>query len=281
VALDQVDVDQLDDKGEKKEMSFIDHLEELRWTIFRSLGAVGIITVAIFAFKGFFIDTLVFGPTTKEFVGYKFLCNLSDRVFNSDVLCFDNELTIQNPKIIGQFINHFKMSFLLGFILAFPFIFREVWRFIKPALHKTELKATRGVIFFSWMFFLLGVSFGYMVILPFAIEFLTNYVLNDSITNIYLLNDYAAYITMVTLGAGIMFELPVVVYLLAKMGLVSAKFLRKHRKHALIIIITVGAIITPPDIGTQFLIAVPVYMLFELSILIAAWVRRKESKLDN
>jgi len=257
-------------------MSFIDHLEELRWAIIRSLVAVGLAAAVVFAFKGFFIDDVIFGPAKSDFIGYAFLCRLSNWFFLDNSLCFTNALDIQNHRIIGQFMTHFKMSFIAGFILAFPYVFYEVWKFVRPGLYKNEVTAMRGVVAASWFFFVLGVLFGYFIILPAALHFLYNYILSASINNLYHLSDYTGYITMATLGAGIMFELPVVIFLLAKLGLVTPQFLKKYRKHAIIVILILASIITPPDVGTQLLIGFPVYLLYELSILVAHWVVKKD-----
>jgi len=280
--LDQVDIDNmnLDDSNGKKEMSFIDHLEELRWVIFRSLVATAVCTVAVFAFKGFFIEKIVFGPSTPDFIGYKIVCNFSQTLLNSDKLCFGNDLVLQNIKMTGQFLTHFKMSFIMGFVLAFPYVFWQVWKFIRPALYQNELKAMRGVVFFAWFFFIVGILFGYLLILPFSINFLSNYVLSGNIENFIKISDYTGFIIMVALGAGLMFELPMVIYMLAKIGLVTPAFLRKYRKHAVVLLLFVSAIITPPDVITQVLIGLPVYALYEISILVAAWVIRKKKKKE-
>ncbi|MBX2845616.1 MAG: twin-arginine translocase subunit TatC [Saprospiraceae bacterium] len=275
--LDQVDIDELDmGQSKKKEMSFIDHLEELRWMILRSLLAIVLCTIAVFAFKGFFIETVIFGPSTPEFVGYEIICNFSQKVLKGDKLCFSNTISMQNPKMVGQFLTHFKMSFVMGFVLAFPFVFWQVWKFIRPALYKNELTAMRGIVFFAWFFFIIGIMFGYFLILPFSMNFLANYILSDNIQNLNTIGDYTGFITMVSLGAGLMFELPMVIYMLAKIGLVTPKFLRKYRKHAVVILLFVAAMITPPDVITQILIGLPVYLLYELSIFVAAWVQKKQ-----
>ena len=279
MALDQIDIDNYDVQNNKtKEMSFIEHLEEFRWVLIRSILGIAVMTILVFAFKGFFIDFIIFGPTKPDFIGYKILCNVSQTVLRSEILCFSNELTIQNLRLSGQFMSHFQISFILAFVLAFPWVFWQLWLFIKPALYETEQQAMRGLTFFAWFFFVLGLLFGYFLVLPVSINFLANYNLNSSLENIYHLKDYIQYITMVTLSAGIMFELPMIIFILAKIGLVTPKDLRKQRKVALVAIMALGAIITPPDVGSMFIIALPVYALYELSIFIAEWVYRKERK---
>ncbi len=271
--LDQIDIDQYDpNTDETKEMSFIDHLEEFRWVLFRSLIGIGIATIVVFGFKSFFIDEVLFGPTKPSFVGYKFLCSISQYLPKKDLLCFDNELSIQNLKLSGQFMAHFQISFIMGAVIAFPWVFWQLWLFVKPALYDQEKKAMSYFTFFAWMFFVLGILFGYFIVLPFSLNFFANYNLNDSLTNLYQLNDYIGYITMTTLSAGLMFEMPMVIFILSKIGLINPTDLKQYRRHAFVIILILSAIITPPDIISQFLIAIPVYLLYEFSILVSRWV---------
>lgn len=281
MALDQVDIDRLDlDTHKEKEMSFVEHLEELRWVIVRSLAGVVVMTILVFAFKSFFIDDIIFGPSRKDFIGYKMLCNISTNLFQNDVLCFGNDLVIQNLRLSGQFLGHFQISFILGLVLAFPWVFYQFWSFIKPALYEKEQKAMQGITIFSWFFFILGLLFGYFIILPFSIDFLYNYNLSVSLENIYQLKDYISYTTMVTLSAAVMFELPMVIFLLTKIGLVTPKDLRAYRKHAFVGIIVLSALITPPDVMSLFLIATPVYTLYELSIFVSAFVHKQNLKKE-
>lgn len=279
MALDQVDIDNYDIQTNKtKEMSFIDHLEEFRWVLIRCIIGIVATTLVVFAFKGFFIDTILFGPSRSDFIGYQVLCSLSETLLRGDVLCFANDLKIQNLKITGQFMAHFQISFILGFVLAFPWVFWQLWLFVKPALYQAEQQAMRGMTFFAWFFFILGILFGYLLILPVSINFLYNYNLSSGLDNIYQIHDYIGYITMISLSSGLMFELPMIIFILSKLGLVTPNDLRGQRKLAFLIILVLSAIITPPDIGSQFLITVPVYGLYELSILVSDWVYRKERK---
>lgn len=282
MALDQVDIDKLDIKTKReKEMSFIDHLEELRWMMIRSILGIVIMTILVFAFKKFFIDYIIFGPAKPDFIGYKVLCSLSQAVLRGDTLCFSNTLQIQNLSPSGQFMQHFQVSFILGFVLAFPWVFWQIWLFIKPALKNNEQHAMRGLTLFAWLFFILGILFGYLLILPVSLNFLVNYNLSTSIENFYHLKDYMSYITMVTVSSGIMFELPMVIFILTKIGLVTPQSLREQRKVAFLIIVVVAAIVTPPDIGSMFLITVPVYALYELSVFVSDRVYRKKLKEEE
>lgn len=281
MALDQIDIDRLDlETNREKEMSFIEHLEELRWTIVRALIGVIICTILVFLFKRFFIDFILFGPTSSDFVGYHFICSISEQVFRTDTLCFGNDLVIQNMKLQGQFVSHFQISFIMGFILAFPWVLWQFWLFVKPALHTQEVNSLRGLTFFAWLFFIIGNLFGYFIILPLSLNFFENYNLTteSSLKNIYQLQFYISYITMSTLSAGIMFELPIFIFILAKLGVVGPQSLRDYRKHAFIIILILSAVITPPDIWSQFLITIPVYLLYEMSIFVASFVVKANKK---
>ena len=264
-------------------MSFLDHLEEFRWVLVRCIVGTVLATVLVFAFKRFFIDFVLFGPATSDFVGYKYICRLSNFLFQAkplgiqpDAICFANDLTIQNLRLSGQFLAHFQISFIMGLVLAFPWVFWQLWLFIKPALYDSEQKIMRFMTLFAWLFFISGILFGYLIILPFSLNFFANYNLSDSLTNIYKLKDYIGYITMTTLSSGLMFEMPMVIFILSKIGIIGPKDLRKYRRHALLIIIVLASIITPPDVVSQILIAMPVYVLYELSIFVSAWVTKKK-----
>ncbi|MCL4110252.1 UNVERIFIED_CONTAM: hypothetical protein GTU68_030636 [Idotea baltica] len=183
------------------------------------------------------------------------------------------------PRLLGeQFLVHIKTSAILGFICAFPYVFWEVWKFIKPGLYKKEQKHARGIVFTCSILFMMGVVFGYFVIAPFALNFLGNYTVGTSVSNSTSLASYVSYMTMFTLPTGIVFELPVVVYFLSKVGLVTPEFMKKYRKHSIVFILVLAAIITPPDIVTQFLIGIPVYILYEISIVIS---KRVQPDLDD
>ncbi len=272
--LDQVDVDELE-KSQGKEMSFLEHLEELRWHIIRSLIAVGILGIIVFLFKDFVFDSIIYGPRNDNFLSYRFMCGLSQLLGLGETMCIRPvpfELTTVD---FGEaFLLHIKVSIVLGVVLAFPYIFWEFWRFVKPALYNKERKATRGVVLICSSLFLTGVMFGYFIISPFAVNFLAGYTLPD-VANQPRVVSFVNYMIMFVLPAGLIFELPVVVYIFSKMGLIGPAFMRKYRRHAFIIILLLSAIITPPDVITQFLIAIPLYVLYELSILISARVDKK------
>lgn len=263
----------------EKEMSFIEHLEELRWHLFRSVVAIGVVAIALFVLKRAVFDYFIFGPTDPNFPTYKFLCNLAQKVGIGKGFCIEEfGFEIINIAVAGQFLVHLKVSLILGLVVAFPYVFWEFWRFIKPALLENEVKTTRGVVFFSSMLFLIGVSFGYFVLVPFSINFFSNYTIASNLNNHWTLGNYVSTITMIVMASGILFELPMVVYFLSKLGMLTPKFMRDHRRHAAVLILIVAAVITPADVGTQVLVSIPVLFLYEISIGISAYVNKNRQK---
>lgn len=271
----------LDQIPEEIEMSFLDHLEELRWHIIRSLIAIVVFTIAAFAAKSFVIDTVILGPSRVDFWTYDKLCQLSEMV-NSRAFCVDElPFKIQVRKVSGQFMTHIIVSFVAGLIVGFPYLFWEIWRFIKPGLHPKERKASRGATFSVSFLFALGVLFGYYLISPISVRFFATYEISASLQNEWDLSSYISTVTMIVLGSGLLFQLPVVVYFLTKAGLVSSSLMKKYRKHAIIVILILGAFITPPDPFSQVLIALPLMTLYQLSIFIAKRIERKEAKAQR
>ncbi|TVR78569.1 MAG: twin-arginine translocase subunit TatC [Chitinophagaceae bacterium] len=262
-------------------MSFVDHLEELRWHLIRSAIALFTFTIIVFLSKELIFDTLIFGPTKSSFPTYVGLCQLSSALGLGDLLCLgDYSFIFINTEMAGQFLVHLKVSLVLGFVLTFPYLFWELWRFIKPGLYQKEITYTRGIVFFSSLLFFTGVSFGYFILTPFAINFFGTYSVTDIVNNTFTLTNYTGFLTMFVLASGILFELPMVVYFLSKLGLLTPKIMKTYRKHAFVGIVIVAAVITPADVGTQLLVTVPVYVLYEFSIFISANVERKRLK-DN
>ncbi len=268
-------------KEEEKEMSFLDHLEELRWHIIRSLIAIAGVGIVLYLFHKSLFDYVIFGPTHDNFISYGAFCELSQFIGLGETMCF------QPPKFekiaVGfaeTFITSIKVCFIGGFIVAFPYVFYEIWNFIRPGLYPEERKATRGVVAICSFLFLLGVCFGYFVIAPFAVNFLGGYTL-PGVQNSPTIQSFIKYMVMFTLPAGLIFELPIVVYFLSKIGLVTAEGMRNYRKHSFIGILMLAAILTPPDVVTQFLIGIPLYILYEASILIAKRVEREEEERER
>jgi sec-independent protein translocase protein TatC len=258
------------------EMSFLEHLEALRWHIIRAGASILVVAVAVFLAKTFVFDVIILGPTNQDFLTYRWFCKLGPQ------FCFYPEgLQIITRDISEQFLCHIKVSVWLGLIAAFPYVFWEFWRFIKPGLYDKERNAARGVVLICSLLFILGVLFGYYIISPFAITFLSSYSVSDKIANTTTLSTLVNSMTMFTIPTGLVFELPVVIYFLAKVGLVSASFLKTYRRHAIVVILIVAAIITPPDVITQLLVTIPLYSLYEVGIIIAKRVERNQKLAEE
>lgn len=254
----------------EKEMSFLDHLEELRWHIIRSLIGIIVSASVIFVAKNFVFENIIFAPKNPNFPTYKLFCAISE------FTCFGPpDFQLITRQMGEQFFVHIKVSLWLGLVVASPLVFVEIWRFIKPGLYKEEKNAARGLVLICTILFILGVLFGYFVIAPFAITFLASYQVGVDAVNSPTLASYVNYMTMFTLPTGLVFELPILVYFLARIGLITAEFMKKYRRHALVVILILAAVITPPDVLTQFLIGIPIFILYELSIIIARRTRAK------
>ena len=265
------------------EMSFLDHLEELRWHLIRATLAIVIAATAAFLAKGFIFDILLFGPTHADFFTYDILCRLSRFVGVEGGFCFDDmPFTLQSRTMGGQFSAHVWTSITAGFIIAFPYIIYEFWKFISPAMYANERNTARGFIFISSLLFFLGVLFGYYLVTPLSINFLGKYQVSEVVLNEFDIGSYISLVRSSVIACGLIFELPIIIYFLTKIGLVTPEFLRKYRKFALVIILILSAIITPPDILSQIIVAIPVLILYEVSIVIARIVTRREArKLKN
>lgn len=260
---------------ERGEMSFFEHVAELRKHLLRSAFAIAIGGVLCFLNKDFVFNTLIFGPRNADFPTYRILCSLSHSMGMGEQFCFTppkfNIITRQLGEVLMQ---HLYVSFWMGVIVAFPFIFREFWMFVSPGLHDHERKAVRGIVFVCSALFLTGIVFGYYIIAPFSISFLAGYTL-EGLEVSPTLDSYVTYMTMFTLPTGLIFEMPIVAYFLAKIGLIGAGFLRTYRRHAAVAIVILAAIITPPDVVSQTLVSIPLFLLYEVSIGVVASVQRK------
>lgn len=264
--------------ADNNEMSFLDHLEELRWHILRGVGSIVVFALIAFFSTSFVFNTIILGPSKVDFITYQVLCNLSEWM-ESDVLCIKKlSFIIQNRTMTGQFAMHIMSSVVIGFIVAFPYIFWEIWRFVKPGLYNTEQKVTTGATFFVTLLFITGVCFSYFIVAPLAINFLSNYQIDPSISNEIDLTSYISTLVMIVLSGGLMFQLPMVVYFLSRVGLATPQNMKEYRKHAIVVILILSAIITPPDPMTQLLISFPIIMLYEFSILVSARVQKKLAK---
>ena len=266
--------------AEEKEMAFLDHLEELRWHVVRSVAAIFIMMILAFVFTGFIFDEIIFAPSEPTFITFRWLCRLGE-ITGVDGLCVTEiPMKLQSRFLMGQFTMQLTSSFVIGLCVAFPYVVWELWRFVSPGLYNREKKGSRGAVFYVSFLFLLGIAFGYFILSPMTIAFLANYTISDKIANEFDITSYVSTITALVLGSGLLFQLPVVIFFLTKVGIVTPKFLRHYRKHAVVIILITGAIITQsPDPLSQSLISVPLYILYEISIWISAMeLRRKEKR---
>ncbi len=266
------------DQTSKGNMSFLDHLEELRWHLIRAAIAIFVVSILAFIFKGIVFDKIIFGPRNPDFLSYRALCWLSQQM-GGTAFCFtEMPFELLNTKMAGQFTMHLWVSLVVGFIVAFPYVFFEIWRFVSPGLHENERKSSRGVIFITSLLFLIGVGFGYFVISPFSVQFLATYTVSDNVVNRIDLSSFISTVTSVTLASGIVFELPIIVYFLAKFGILSSDSMKQYRRHAIVVILVLSSIITPPDVTSQIMVTLPVLLLYEISIKIAKRIEKKRNQ---
>ena len=260
------------------EMSFLEHLEVMRWHLLRSITAVIILALAAFIFKDIVFDRIILAPKEPVFPTNRWLCQLGD-ILGLKRLCINsNPFQLQTVKMAEQFSMHIIVSLVAGIVVGFPYIFYEFWRFIVPALYEKEKRTASGAVFYTSLLFTLGVAFGYYIIAPLSINFLGNYRVSESVISAPTLRSYVQTITSVVLASGIVFQLPILVYFLSKVGLVTPDFLKKYRRHSIILIVTLSAIITPPDVFSQVLVALPLMVLYEIGIEISKRITRKQEE---
>ena len=260
-------------------MSFLEHLEDLRWHLLRSIVAILITALAAFLAKNFVFDVLLFGPKKTDFLTYKILCQVSNLIGFDDSFCISElPFRIQSRTMAGQFSAHIWTSITLGFVVAFPYVVYQFWKFISPGLYANEKKTASGFISISSLLFFMGVLFGYYVVTPLSIRFLGTYNVSAEIFNDFDLNSYTALVRASVLASGLIFELPILVYFLTKIGLITPELMRKYRKIALVLVMFLSAVITPPDVASQIIVAIPVLILYELSIFISKRVVRNLNK---
>ena len=268
----------LDQHQEEEEgMSFLDHLEALRYHLLRSVAAILILTIIAFLAKDIVFGVIILGPSKVDFLTYRVLCDLGNYL-GIAALCIDElPFTIQSRQMTGQFTMHMTSSIVVGFIVAFPYVFWEIWRFISPGLYDKEKNAARGAVVFVSFLFLSGAAFGYYVLSPLSINFLANYQLDPTILNEFDITSYVTTLTMLVLASAIMFQLPVVVYFLSMSGLITSRMLKEYRRHSIVVILIISAIITPPDVVSQLLIAMPILVLYEVGIVLAKRIEKQKA----
>ncbi|UPT68261.1 MAG: twin-arginine translocase subunit TatC [Sphingobacteriales bacterium JAD_PAG50586_3] len=262
------------------EMSFLQHLEVLRWHLIRAAFAILVFAIGAFIYMEYIFDEILLAPKSSDFVTFRMLCRFSREVMGNDAMCMaSTDINLINTDISGQFSNHLYVSLVVGIVLAFPYVLWEIWRFIRPALRENEARSASGIIFWCSLLFFTGITFGYFIVSPLAVNFLGNYQITEQIQNLIDFNSYISIVTVTTLLTGLVFELPIISYVLSKLGILTPGFMRKYRRHAVVIILITAAIITPsPDIVSQMLVAVPLYVLYEISIRVSARIERNRAK---
>jgi sec-independent protein translocase protein TatC len=252
--------------AKQAQMAFVDHIEELRWHIIRAILAILIASAYCFFNIEWIFTNIILGPTQNDFISYQYLNKLGE-LLHIDVLKLkDMSIQFQNTELSGQFMMSFSVSFMMGLIVAFPVVFWELWKFIRPALKANELKYARGIVFWSSLLFFIGVLFAYYIIAPFTINFFANYQLSPQFKNIITITNYYDTMSDLIMGMGLVFELPVIVYFLSRIGILTPKLMRDKRRYAILIIFFLAVIISPPDWFSCWLIALPLMLLFEISI---------------
>ncbi len=266
-------------KKNLNEMSFLDHLEELRWLLVRGTIAILVMAIAAFFVSEYVFDTIIFGPTRTDFITYRTFCDLSRYVGFKDSICVESlPFIIQNTNMEGQVNILVWICVTAGFILAFPYILWLLWRFISPALYEKERKNAKLFIFVASILFFLGVLFGYFVVVPMSVNFFATFKVSEVIKNQFSLESYIGMIKTSVIASGLFFEMPIIIYFLTKLGLVTPQFLRKYWKYAVVLILIVAAIVTPPDVISQLVVAIPMLVIYEASILISLLVYKKQLK---
>jgi len=264
-------------RSTEKEMSFWEHLEELRWHLVRSVIILLLLAIGAFIMRKFIFDVIILTPKDPDFITYRAFCALG-KWLTLDSLCIGTvPMEIINIQMSGQFLTHVYVSLMAALVVAFPYLLWEIWSFIRPALLPKEKKYSKGMVFFSTVLFMIGMLFSYFLIVPLTINFFSSYQVSASVSNTITLSSYISTVVSLTLATGLVFELPIVVFFLTKVGILTPAFMKKNRKYVLVILLTIAAIITPPDIFSQILVTIPLMLLYEFSIIVSARVLRNKS----
>ncbi len=265
-------------KTPQGEMSFLEHLEELRWHIIRSVSLIIIFAIVAFIMKDFIFNEVIFKPKMPDFWSNRMMAKLGELVGTDALKINQKPLKLIALKMSDQFMMHFMVAIIVGLIMSSPFIFYEIWRFIKPALYDKERKHASGAVFFTSLLFIIGILFGYFVIVPLSIDFLTTYSVSPEVENQINMRSYISTVTSITFASGFIFLLPIFSYFLSKVGILTPKFMRTYRKHSYVVMFIVAAIITPPDVFSQIMVAIPLVFLYEISIFISRVVVKNREK---
>lgn len=263
----------------EKEMSFLAHLEELRWHLVRSASAIILVAILAFSFQKVVFNTLIFAHLQSDFSTYQAFCDLFSAIgIETDFCTISFPQELQSIKPMQQLMSSIWTSLILGFIISFPYVLWEFWRFVAPGLHENEVKKSRGFIWVSSLLFFLGSLFSYFVIIPISVFFFYSYQISDVVVNKFTLESYISLVTNTLIGVSLMFELPVIIYFLTKIGLVTPQGLKRYRKHALVGVLILSAIITPPDVASQIIVSIPILILYEISIIVSKRVIKNQEK---
>lgn len=277
-------IQSLKDKGKniESEMSFFDHLEILRWHIIRSVIAISVFAILSFTFYDFVFNEIIMGPKNLDFWTYRMMCKVG-ALLSLDGFCVERiPFNIINTELAGQFMLQINSCLLMAVALGFPYLLFEVWLFIKPALTDVERKSAQGFVFYATILFILGALFGYYIVVPLSVNFLSNVSLSAEITNQITIDSYLSTIATLTLGCGIVFLLPILIFILSKLGLMTPEFMRASRRYAVVIILIIAAIITPTaDVITLLTVSAPMFILYELSITVSAKVKKAKAKAEK
>ena len=253
-------------------MSFLDHLEELPWRLVRSAIAIVVFAVGIWFFMEWILDNLFLSMRYPSFPTFRLMCDLFG-------VCVESiEIEMQSTELLGQFSYAIMMSIMGGIVLSFPFLFYQIWAFVKPGLKQNEKGVARGIVFYVSILFFIGILFGYFIVAPLCIQFFGNFQISDAIKNDFTINSYMGTVISSVFYSGLLFLLPVVTYLFTKLGVITPEYLKKYRKHAIVGILILSALITPPDLISQVIVGVPIVILYEAGILISKRVIRKKKK---
>lgn len=260
--------------SEEKQMSFLDHLEELRWRLVRISISIVLVACVLFYFQEWIMDSVFLSMRDPDFITFRMFCQYFD-------VCIEEiPVSFQSTTMAGQFSYAMMTSIMGGIVLSFPFIFYQLWAFVKPGLKQNEKSVAKGIVFWVSLLFFFGILFGYYIVAPLTVQFFGAYQISGQIENIFTINSYMSTILSTVFYSGLLFLLPVVTYLFAKLGIITPEFLRKYRKHAIVGVLILAAVITPPDVISQIIVSIPILALYEVGILVAARVDKNRKKQE-
>jgi sec-independent protein translocase protein TatC len=266
------------DTSSEKEMSFWEHLEELRWHLLRAAIVLVLLAIGAFLMRHFIFDVILLSPKDPDFISYKALCAIG-KWLKTDALCIGTEpLEVINIQMSGQFMVHIYISLMAALVVALPYLLWEIWSFVRPALLPKEKKYSKGIVLYSTILFVLGMLFSYFLIVPLTVNFFATYKVSEAVSNTITLNSYINTVVSLTLSTGLVFELPIIVFFLTKVGILTPSFMKKNRKYVLVILLVVAAVITPPDVFSQIMVTIPLLLLYELSIFVSARVLKNKKE---